>query len=98
MSGIIGSVLREAMQSVNLPRLLAYGGMDLQAPADQNPGRLGEIFRGSPPDHLETVIITVAQHLFTIVDSPCRLDEVYLSRPLSDELIDVLRSWLNAQG
>lgn len=98
MSGIIDSDPREALQMVNVPGLLVYGGLDPQVPPEQNLARLDEIFSGSPPEHLETVVISGAQHLFRIVDSKCEIYEDYLSGSLSEELVAVMQTWLTAQG
>lgn len=98
MSGIIDYDPREALQKVNVPGLLVYGAMDPKVPADQNLVRLEEIYNGRPPDHLETVIIADAQHVFRLVESPCMMYEDYSAGPLSDELVDVLQNWLIERG
>jgi pimeloyl-ACP methyl ester carboxylesterase len=95
MSGIIDFDPRAALQTVNIPRLLVYGGM---VPADQSLARLEAIFNGNPPDHLETFVIADAQYVFRLVDNPCRMYEDYLSGPLSDELIDILKKWLTEKA
>lgn len=98
MSGIINSDPREAFQTVNVPGLLVYGGSDPQVPADQNLARLDEIFSGSPPDHLETLVVADTQHLFRVVDSPCMMYEDYSSGPFSDVLVFELQNWLSKHG
>jgi pimeloyl-ACP methyl ester carboxylesterase len=98
MAGIIDFDPWEAFQSVTVPGLLIYGGLDPQVPPDVNLARLDEIFGGSPPEYLQTVVIPEAQHLFRIVDSECMMYEDFLSGPLSDELVVVLQNWLTEQG
>jgi len=89
---------RPALQTAHSPGLLVFGEMDPMAPADQNLARFNEIFNGNPPDNLKSAVLAGADHGYFTTDSMCTTYEEGFSGPLSDELVDVMQTWLTEQG
>ena len=88
----------EALQMVQSPGLFVYAENDDQVTPQLSLDRLDELFDGSPPDHLSTVVIEGATHAFRLVDDPCESWVNVPELPRSEEPIVVLNDWLAAQG
>lgn len=88
----------DALQAVESPGLLVYAENDDQVTPQVNLDHLDELFDGSPPDHLTTVVIDDATHAFRLVDNPCESWVDVTEQPQSEELVVVLNDWLEVQG
>ena len=97
-AGIFEHDPRQALQTVKSPGLLVFAENDPTVPADKNLERFNEIFNGNPPENLQTVTISGSYHTFHLMDRCLTSPDQLLSAPLSDELVEVLQTWLDEQG
>ena len=97
-SGIMDYDPRQALQTVKSPGLLVFAENDSMVPADKNLARFNEIFNDNPPENLKTVTISGAFHTFHMIDACLATPEAIMSAPLSDELVEVMQTWLDEQG
>jgi hypothetical protein len=88
----------DALRTVQSPGLFVYAENDDQVTAQLSLDRLDELFDGRLPDHLTTVVIDNASHVFRLVDDPCDSWVNVPDLPRSEEPIVVLNDWLAAQG
>lgn len=89
---------RNALQTVQQPGLFIYAENDDQVSPQLNLDRMQEIFDNQVPDNFRVAVIDEASHAFLLVDDPC---ESYIDPELkeqSQQLTDVLRTWLEDQG
>ncbi len=89
---------RQALQTVKSPGLMVFAENDPTVPAEVNLARFDEIFNGNPPQNLQTVTISGAYHTFHLTGLCLTSYDEFLSAPLSDELVEVLQTWLDEQG
>ena len=95
---IIDNDPAEAIKSVSAPGLFVYGEHDTIVFAGRNKGRFYEIFEGNPPEHLQIAVIPQATHIFRVTPDLCTSREDSLEMPLSEDLVQVLESWLSGLG
>lgn len=88
----------DALRSVQSPGLLVYAEHDDQVTPQLSLDRLNELFDGNPPEHLTAVVIEDATHAFRRVDDPCESWVDVADQPQSEELVQTLNGWLDAQG
>ena len=60
--------------------------------------RMNEIFDNNPPEHFSMVVIDDATHAFRLVNDPCESWVNVEEQVQSEQLIEVLDSWLAEQG
>jgi len=89
---------REALQTVRTPGLFVYAENDDQVTPSQNIDRMNEIFNNDVPEHLSSVIIDGASHAFRLVNDPCESWVNVEEQVQSEQLTEVLHSWLTEQG
>ncbi len=89
---------RQTLQTVKSPGLLVFAENDPTVPAEINLARFDEIFNGNPLQNLQTVTISGAYHTFHLTGLCLTSYDEFLSAPLSDELVEVLQTWLDEQG
>ncbi len=97
-AGIMDYGPRQALQTVKSPGLLVFAENDPLVPVDKNLARFNEIFNGNPPDNLQTVTISGARHSLRLTNMCLTSIDEFLSAPLSDELVEILQTWLDEQG
>jgi pimeloyl-ACP methyl ester carboxylesterase len=85
----------DALLKVKSPGLYILAENDVLVTPALNIARMEEIFDGDIPAHFNTVVIGNATHGFRIVNDPC---EILDEQPLSDELVEVLNTWLTEIG
>jgi len=88
----------DALRTVKSPGLLVYAENDDLVTPQLSLDRLDELFEGSPPENLTTVVLEDATHVFRLVDDPCDSWVNVAEQPRSEELVVVLNDWLEAQG
>lgn len=88
----------EAIKKVSAPGLFVYGEHDTIVFEEGNEGRFYEIFEGNPPEHLQVAVIPQATHIFRVTPDLCTSREESLEMPLSEDLVQVLDSWLAEIG
>jgi len=59
---------------------------------------MNEIFNNDVPEHLSTVVIDGASHAFRLVNDPCESWVNVEEQVQSEQLTEVLHSWLAEQG
>jgi len=89
---------REALQSVQSPGLFVYAENDDQVTPAPNIDRLNAIFGNAVPEHIQYVVIDDASHAFRLVTDPCNSWVNPEEQVQSDQLTEVLHSWLAEQG
>jgi len=89
---------REALQTVRNPGLFVYAENDNMVTPTLNIERMEDVFDGNVPANLNMVVIDGATHIFRLVDDPCESWENPEEQEQSEQLIEVLHSWLTEQG
>ncbi|MBI9103963.1 MAG: hypothetical protein JEY99_16215 [Spirochaetales bacterium] len=84
----------DALKASTSPILLAYGGLDLMARAEQSVDRLNEIFPDGLPENIMVYVDQTADHFFHITDDFCFDYEASKEATYSDEFISRYKSWL----
>lgn len=97
-SGIMDYNPRQALQTVKSPGLMVFAENDPTVPAEVNLARFDEVFNGNPSENLQTATISGAFHTFHLTGLCFTSPDEFLSAPLSDELVEVLQTWLDEQG
>jgi pimeloyl-ACP methyl ester carboxylesterase len=88
----------DALRSVQSPGLFVYSENDDQVTPQWSLDRMDELFDGTVPQNLTTVVLEDATHVFRLVDSACDSWEDVPDQPRSEQLVAVLNGWLETQG
>lgn len=89
---------REALQTVRSPGLFVYAENDDQVTPSLNINWMNEIFNNDVPEHLSTVVIDGASHAFRLVNDPCESWVNVEEQAHSEQLTEVLNTWLMELG
>lgn len=89
---------RNALKTVQSPGLLIYAENDDQVTPSLNIDRLSEIFDNNVPDNLSSVVIDGATHAFRLANDPCESWENVEEQHQTEQLVEVLHTWLAKQG
>ena len=89
---------RNALKTVQSPGLFVYGENDDQVTPAPNLERMNEIFENDVPENLTTVVIAGATHAFRLVSDPCESWVNTEQQQQSEQLVEVLHTWLAEQG
>jgi pimeloyl-ACP methyl ester carboxylesterase len=89
---------RNALRTVQSPGLFVYGENDDQVTPAPNQERMKEIFENDVPEQLSEVVIEDASHAFRLVSDPCESWVNVEEQEQSEQLVDVLHTWLAEQG
>ena len=89
---------RHALKAVQSPGLFIYAENDDQVTPAPNINRINEIFDNDVPEHIRVAVIENASHAFRLVNDPCESWENPESQEQSEQLFDVLHTWLADQG
>jgi pimeloyl-ACP methyl ester carboxylesterase len=89
---------RSALTTVQSPGLFAYSENDDQVTPSINIDRMNEIFNNDVSENISIKVIDGATHVFRLVNDPCESWENPDEQEQSEQLLDVLHSWLTDQG
>ncbi len=89
---------REALQITRSPGLFVYAENDNLVTPSLNIDRLNEIFDNDVPENFNVVILDRATHVFRLVNDPCESWENVEDQEQSEQLVEVLHTWLAEQG
>ena len=89
---------RNALQTVQSPGLFVYAENDDQVTPAPNIDRMNAIFDDNVLDNLSSVVIAGATHAFRLVNDPCESWVNTEQQEQSEQLVEVLNTWLAEQG
>jgi len=89
---------RNALKTVQSPGLFVYAENDDQVTPAPNLERMNEIFENDVPENLSSVVIAGATHAFRLVNDPCESWVHAEQQEQSEQLVEVLHTWLAEQG
>jgi len=89
---------RNAIETVQSPGLFIYAENDDQVSPSLNIDRMNEIFDNKLPEHLAVITIDGSSHAFRLVSNPCESWVNPDEQRQSEQLIEILNQWLEAQG
>jgi pimeloyl-ACP methyl ester carboxylesterase len=89
---------RNALKNINSPGLLVYADNDALVTPALNIERLTEIFDHDIPDNFSVAVVDDATHIFHLVNDPCDSFENSEGREQSEQLTEILNTWLTDQG
>jgi len=89
---------REALQTVQNPGLFVYAENDDQVTSSLNIDRMNQIFNNEVPENLSMIVIDGATHAFRLVNDPCESWVNVEEQVQSEQLTEVLHTWLAEQG
>jgi pimeloyl-ACP methyl ester carboxylesterase len=98
IAGILYYDPREVIKSVCCPGLFVFAEFDSMVPPKENLQRFAEMWGDNFPEHLSTVVIPGADHLFNLTDTVCFDWEQSIRKPHAAALVQVLRDWLTAHS
>lgn len=84
----------QALASLEMPVLLAFGELDNMAPAGSSVGRLGEIFPEGAPENMTIHVADSCDHFFRITDEIYFDYEEGLDDEFSPEFLEFYNAWL----
>lgn len=89
---------RNALKTVQSPGLFVYAENDDQVTPAPNIDRMNEIFDNDVPEHFHVAVIDDASHSFRLVNDPCESWVNPGQQEQSEQLSQVLHTWLAEQG
>lgn len=89
---------RNALQIIDSPGLLVYAENDVLVTPALNIERLTEFFDHDIPDNFSVAVVDDATHAFHLVNKPCESFESSEGREQSEQLTEILNTWLTEQG
>jgi pimeloyl-ACP methyl ester carboxylesterase len=89
---------RDILQTIHTPGLFIYGENDTLVTPSLNIDRMNEIFDNNTPENFSIETIDGATHIFRLVDDPCQSFENPKEFEMSEQLTEVISSWLTEQG
>jgi len=97
-SRIMGYDPRNALTAVQSPGLFIYAENDDQVTPSVSIDRMNEIFDNNIPENFSVVVLDDATHAFRLVNDPCESWVNPEEQEQSEQLTEVLHSWLTEQG
>ena len=93
-SRVMGYDPRDALKKIESPGLFVYAENDALVTPSLSTERLHEIFDGNVPKNFSVAVVDATTHGFRLVDDVCESFEGFETYVLSEELTEVLDTWL----
>jgi pimeloyl-ACP methyl ester carboxylesterase len=95
---IMGFDPRDALKTIQSPGLFIFSEHDDLVTPSLNIGRMNEIFDNDLPNNFYITVLDNATHAFQLVNDPCVSWINPEEQDQSEQLTEVLHTWLTEQG
>jgi uncharacterized protein len=84
-----------ALRKVKIPVLMTFGGLDLQAPADQNKPLMEEALRSAGNRNFKSILFPNANHLYQAANTGSPGEYPELSKSFVDGFLETIGDWIS---